>query len=174
MPIPWGRNVMKSRHPSAVPAAPRRPIRNFEHLHAIALNNWWIEYARYNALDYRLFFTIPNQGRGGGNKNSDNPEERKRWFMHMKRGKKMKAEGLRRGVPDYTLAIARGGFHGLFIELKEEAGRVSPDQKEMMALLTGEGYKCVVAYSAREATDAIEEYLKRPQFGDVSKVPPIK
>lgn len=39
-------------------------------------------------------------------------------------GARLVAEGLKRGVPDICLPVARGGCHGLYIELKRERGGV--------------------------------------------------
>jgi len=82
-------------------------------------------------------------------------------------GKWAKDEGQVPGVPDLFLSIARGGYHGLYIEMKKPAdpitktrkGTVSEQQKVMMARLEEEGYKCVVCYGADEAMDALKEYL---------------
>ena len=41
--------------------------------------------------------------------------------------------GVRAGVPDYCLPVARGGAHGLYLELKRlHGGRVSPEQREWL------------------------------------------
>ena len=78
---------------------------------------------------------------------------------------RMKAEGQRAGFPDMTLPVARGGFHGLFIELKKPAedgkrkGALSPEQREWIEELRDEGYKVVVAYGWVEAIEAMLEYI---------------
>jgi hypothetical protein len=79
---------------------------------------------------------------------------------------RLKAEGVIAGVFDVTLAVARGGFHGMFIELKapktavSARGRVSDDQKDHQVRMESQGYKCVVCWGWQEARDAITEYLK--------------
>jgi hypothetical protein len=45
---------------------------------------------------------------------------------------KMRAEGVRAGVPDYCLPVARGGYHGLYIELKTATGYASREQRDLM------------------------------------------
>ena len=78
---------------------------------------------------------------------------------------KAKRTGSVRGVPDLFLAYPKGNssiiaYAGLFIEMKKEGGKLSPEQKDKIAKLTAVGYKCVVCYSAIEAIREIEEYLK--------------
>lgn len=75
---------------------------------------------------------------------------------------KLVAEGLLSGVPDIQLAQARGEYHGLFLEMKKPGGRVSDEQKKMIALLRGNGYRVEVCYSTREAAAVIVEYLSLP------------
>ena len=80
---------------------------------------------------------------------------------------KMKAEGLRDGVPDICLPYPRYGTMelGLFIELKIEKrrnqknGGCSEDQLEWLAYLNEAGYKAVVCYGWQEAVTTIKEYL---------------
>ena len=64
------------------------------------------------------------------------------------------------GVPDLFLAIARKGKHGLWIEMKNgSAGKLSDEQKEMIARLEEQGYACVVCRNMDEFMKAIKEYL---------------
>lgn len=72
---------------------------------------------------------------------------------------KAKRSGTRRGIPDIFLPCARGGFHGLFLEMKKEDGVLSKDQKDKIKRLTAEGYKCEVAYCFEEAKNKIVGYL---------------
>lgn len=73
---------------------------------------------------------------------------------------RMKAEGYRAGTPDLFLAMARGGKHGLFIEMKrQDGGTLAETQKEMNVTLAEQNYTCVVAHGADQAKAAIVEYL---------------
>ena len=75
-------------------------------------------------------------------------------------GRRMRQEGLRRGVPDICLPVARNGFHALYIELKRTKGsRVSDDQKGWIEALEAQGNKAVVCCGWNAAADVIEEYL---------------
>lgn len=74
---------------------------------------------------------------------------------------KLKKQGVKPGVPDLFLPVARGTAHGLYIEMKrQKGGRVSEDQKAWMEALTQQGYVCVVARGAEEACDVIWHYLE--------------
>lgn len=73
---------------------------------------------------------------------------------------RMKAAGVKAGVPDMFLPVARDGCHGLYIELKRrEGGRVSSDQVEWMEALQRQGYCCVLARGWEMAAEAICDYL---------------
>ena len=72
----------------------------------------------------------------------------------------LKAEGVRAGAPDLFLAVPRGGYAGLFIELKTACGRVREEQKEFHARLIGAGYWATVARGWDQARQEIEGYLK--------------
>lgn len=73
---------------------------------------------------------------------------------------KLKAEGVLAGVPDLCVPMARGGFHGLYIELKNgKKGVVSERQRTIMDKLSDEGYKCVVCRSFDDFKREIDEYM---------------
>lgn len=75
--------------------------------------------------------------------------------------KKAKASGARKGIPDLFLPVASRGFNGLYIELKRaKGGSLSPEQKEWMALLKGQGYECVRCNGAEAAKVALLQYLE--------------
>jgi hypothetical protein len=74
---------------------------------------------------------------------------------------KLKSEGLKAGVPDLFLAIPRGGYSGMFIEMKRiTGGIVSEAQKEWHRRLTDNGYKVVVCRGFDVAKEEIIKYLK--------------
>ncbi len=75
-------------------------------------------------------------------------------------GGRMKAKGLKKGVPDITLPAARGGYHGLYIELKVGDGKPTAEQKKFMRALDIEGYFVALAHSAAEAIRLIERYVR--------------
>jgi len=74
--------------------------------------------------------------------------------------KKMKAEGVKPGVPDLFFTLARGGYHGLFIEMKRiKGGSTSKDQKDKIERLRNCGYKVDVCKGFDEAKKSILEYV---------------
>ena len=73
---------------------------------------------------------------------------------------KLKAEGVLSGVPDLHIPIAKNGFHGLYIELKNgKAGKVSDNQKMIMDKLQSEGYRCEVCRSFDEFKNVVDNYM---------------
>jgi hypothetical protein len=80
--------------------------------------------------------------------------------------KRLKAEGLKKGVEDVLLLVARGGWHGLCLELKRADGvpsDVKPAQREWHAIHTRRGYRVVVCFGAEEAKRVLLEYLTLPK-----------
>ena len=72
----------------------------------------------------------------------------------------LKKQGVKRGVPDMCLPVSRGGYHGLYIELKrQKGGRVSDEQREWIAALNTQGYKAIICHGAEEAIEQIRGYL---------------
>lgn len=74
-------------------------------------------------------------------------------------GALLKAEGVRAGVPDLCLCLPRGGFHGLYIELKAGKGRMSESQKIWQERLRAQQYRAECCYGADEAIALIREYV---------------
>lgn len=81
-------------------------------------------------------------------------------------GKRLKRLGVTPGIMDLMLAIPTEYYHGLFIEMKRPAtafhkkGSTSKQQKEKILLFNDMGYKAVVAYGSKHATEWIMDYLK--------------
>jgi hypothetical protein len=75
---------------------------------------------------------------------------------------RLKALGVKAGVPDVSLTIAAQGFHGLYIELKAGKGRVTDEQKTVCEMLIEQGYCVLVAYSWHDAAGFIVDYLDLP------------
>lgn len=81
-------------------------------------------------------------------------------------GALMKATGVKAGVPDMCLPVARGGYHGLYIELKRKVGgQVSVTQKQWIISLQEQGYMAKVCKGADEAIATLTAYLNMPGTG---------
>ena len=96
------------------------------------------------------------------------------WMLHsslngLKRTKnaqgKAKAQGMLSGVPDLFLPVPRKNFHGLYIEMKSEKGRVSVSQSRFLSVTNELGYQSIVCYSSEDAIEKIKEYLKNVNHG---------
>lgn len=72
---------------------------------------------------------------------------------------RLKAEGLRSGVPDLHLPVARGSFIGWWCEMKYGRNKPSPEQEWWMDALTEQGHRVVVCYTAEAAMDEALAYL---------------
>lgn len=72
---------------------------------------------------------------------------------------RLKAAGVKPGVPDLFLPVMRGQSAGLFIEMKYGANKPSPEQQRYIDLLRREGYAVEVCYSCEEAIKIITAYL---------------
>ena len=75
-------------------------------------------------------------------------------------GARLKAMGMQTGFPDLFLAVPRRGMHGLFIEMKSETGRLEPSQREMLALLSEQGYATAVCRSLDDFHHVTDSYLQ--------------
>jgi hypothetical protein len=75
-------------------------------------------------------------------------------------GARKKREGKVKGASDYFIAIPQNASHGLWLEIKTERGRESPEQKAfgLARLARGYAYRCV--YGIDEAMQVFSEYVK--------------
>ena len=120
----------------------RLPIPS-EHVEQVRLFTW-AHYARGTHPALSLLYAIPNGG-----------------ARHPVVAAKLKAEGVKRGVPDICLPVARGKWHGLYIELKRQRGtRPSDDQIMWIASLSNAGYRAVWCRGWEAAREVIENYLR--------------
>jgi hypothetical protein len=71
-----------------------------------------------------------------------------------------KAQGVKAGVPDIFLPVARGAFCGLWIEMKYGDNKPSDKQIEYLKFLVSQGYVVEVCYSWQEAAYVIEWYFQ--------------
>ncbi len=77
-------------------------------------------------------------------------------------GARLKAEGLKAGVPDLCLPVARAGYHGLYVELKRQNGcesDLSDEQKKWLRGLVENGYYACWCRGYEQALETILAYL---------------
>jgi hypothetical protein len=73
---------------------------------------------------------------------------------------RLKREGVKPGFPDLMLPVQRGGYAGLFVEMKrQKGGVVSAEQKAWITRLRGEGYKVEVCKGWEMARESLLSYL---------------
>jgi VRR-NUC domain len=113
-----------------------------EHEEQVAVFDWAETIAHQEPL-LNLMFAIPNGG-----------------ARHIGVARKMKAEGVKPGVPDIFLPVARQGYHGLWIEMKRIKGKLTPRQKQWIDNMLAGGYLAVCCRGADEAIDVIEKYMQ--------------
>lgn len=91
-----------------------------------------------------LIFAIPNGGK-----------------RDAKEAMGLKHQGVTAGIPDLMIPVMRGGYGGLFIELKNPngKGRVSNDQNRIMESLLVQGYAVCVSHSFDDCKEIVSEYL---------------
>lgn len=86
---------------------------------------------------------------------------------------KLKAEGVKPGVPDLCLPVPRSTWHGLYLEMKRErGGALSDPQKWWIAELARQGYRVVRCNGREAAVHEIESYLRHPRLTEPPKGPP--
>lgn len=104
----------------------------------------WAAYLAPAHPELKLLHHIPN---GGGRSKAE--------------AGKLKAMGVKAGVPDLFLPVARGGYHGLYIELKRETmGKASAAQVGWFKALREQGYRCELCHGWVKASEIIMAYLQ--------------
>ena len=104
----------------------------------------WAQMRTCRYPELKLMFHIPNGG---------------------KRSKaeagRFRAEGVKSGVPDICLPVARCGYHGLFVELKRLHGNTTTkNQNTWLIDLREQGYAAAVAYGWEQAAQIITDYME--------------
>lgn len=82
----------------------------------------------------------------------------------------LKEQGVKPGIPDIFLPVARGGHHGLYIEMKRRKGwKISAAQVEVMDALAAQGFAVEICFGWEQARDVIMEYMKEGKTGGSNK-----
>ena len=103
----------------------------------------WVEYNKAKFEELKLLYHIPN----GGKRN-------------VREAARLKQEGVRAGVPDIHLPIAKGMYMGLWIEMKAPGGKLTGNQKAWKRQLETWGHKVIVCYGWEQAKNEILGYLE--------------
>jgi len=112
----------------------------------------WVRMASQRHPELRRFHHIPN---GGGRSKAE--------------AGRFKAMGVKSGVSDYCLPVARGGFFGLYLEMKPApyrttGGRIvqprpSAEQKKWIEESQDHGYLAVVCWGWHAAAEQLSGYV---------------
>jgi hypothetical protein len=102
----------------------------------------WAKLQSASCPDLGLMFAIPN----GGTRN-------------IIEAVNLKRQGVRSGVPDLFLPVARGDKHGLFIEMKIKGNKPSDNQKVWAFELKQNDYAVETCYGFDEAKAVVCAYL---------------
>lgn len=103
----------------------------------------WAGLAEQQYPELKLLHHIPNGGK-----------------RDVRTAANLKKEGVKAGVPDICLPVAKDAYYGLYIELKVGKNKPSIKQKEWIEALKEQGYKVEVCYGWIKAREVIETYLK--------------
>lgn len=72
---------------------------------------------------------------------------------------RFKAEGVRPGVPDLCIPVARGRYHSLYIEMKVPGGKPTEAQVWWIHRLRSEGMCAYVCEGASNAIALVDAYM---------------
>ncbi len=117
-------------------------VRISEHEEQVSL----IEMCQLNERQYpglELIYAIPNGG-----------------ARHPAVAAKLKAEGVKPGVPDLCLPVKRGEYPGLYIEMKAMGGILSDNQKKWADALKKQGYAVATCWGYNDTWKTICEYME--------------
>ena len=115
----------------------RRPCRELEHIEQCGVFAWA---ALYPELE--IMYASAN----GGARNAVV-------------GAKLKASGVKAGIPDIHLPIARHGYSSLYVEMKVIGGTVIASQLARFPLLEAANNLVLICWSRDEAIQAICQYM---------------
>jgi hypothetical protein len=95
---------------------------------------------------FALIYHVPNGG-----------------HRHIKIAAELKKQGVRAGIPDLVLPMARGGYFGLYIEFKATPPNdapVSAAQHARIRALNAQGYLAIVCRGHFDAMEQLRAYLR--------------
>jgi hypothetical protein len=84
----------------------------------------------------------------------------------------LKDQGVKKGVPDLVLPVARGGYHGWYGELKRKTqGQLSDEQRDWLRCLCAQGYWATWHRGADEMWNDLMWYLSLPHVDPQTTLP---
>ena len=102
----------------------------------------WCDYNRNRYPELALLYHVPN----GGKRDAAT-------------ARALKRQGVKAGIPDLVLPVARVGFYGLYIELKAPGGKLEQSQIDFLRGVSHQGYLALVCVGWQAAVQTLSEYL---------------
>ena len=102
----------------------------------------WCDYNRMRYPELALLYHVPN----GGKRDAAT-------------ARALKRQGVKAGIPDLVLPVARKGYNGLYIELKAPGGKLEQSQIDFMQALELQGYFVRVCVGWLAAVQTLGAYL---------------
>ena len=128
-------------------------MKNEEHILQVDCVNWFRKnYPELMKDGREKLYANPN----GGNRPK---KQAKNGKFYCQEGARIKREGGRKGVADLLLMVARGGDHGMYIEMKTPIGKQSKEQRYFEEDCVEEGYAYALCRSLDEFQKDCIEYL---------------
>ncbi len=81
------------------------------------------------------------------------------WAQNIHAAKKCKQEGMIKGVPDTFLMLAKGIWHGFWIEFKVGSNKLTPEQSTFRFNAMASGYKFSVIYTVEQFEKEVSDYF---------------
>ena len=105
----------------------------------------WLDMMALQDWRFGCVFHVPNGGQ-----------------RHIAVARKLKAMGVKPGIPDYVCPVPSNGFNGMVVELKVPGGRLSEHQKRWMEIFKRLHYRCAVCYEVEPFKHGFLEYFNEP------------
>ena len=102
----------------------------------------WTEFMMGRCPEVALLYHIPN----GGSRNKAEAANLKR-------------QGVKAGISDLVLPVARSGYHGLYVELKAPGGKLEQSQIDFIQAVEAQGYFAGVCVGWQAAVQTLSAYL---------------
>ncbi len=140
------------------PKARRQADEMSEHEHQVLVIQWarlQVKCGTYPDLD--VLHAVPNAAR--------RTKGERGWML---------SEGMKAGVPDLHLPVPRGGFVGLYIEMKSKGRKLTAAQDWWQDRLHKLGHFVATCFTSSAAIDTLTEYLegKHRRFINVTEGAP--
>ncbi len=102
----------------------------------------WCDYNKSKYPELELLYHVPN----GGKRDAVT-------------ARALKRQGVKAGVPDLVLPVARCGYHGLYIELKAPGGKLEQSQIDYLQKTAQQGYLTLICVGWQSAVQTLSLYL---------------